>query len=84
MRRLKGWAGHNHRTAVPIGGPDGDLEYRFTHRDQYPKLDREALFAEVEMATEYGKPLDLQQYREKRTSTRFEKLKRQPRSEEAE
>lgn len=76
-RRLKGWAGHNHRTSVPIGGSDGDMEYRFETREEYVQMNREQLLADAEGAAEYGTPLDVNAYREKRSSTRFEPRKRE-------
>lgn len=72
--RLKAWAKHNHRDTIPIGE---DHEYAFVQRDEYPKLDRPMFLADVEGAVEYGHPIDLDQYRQKRTSDRFEIRKKE-------
>lgn len=70
--RLKAYASNEGLEAIPAGA---DYEFSFDYRESEEIIDREAMFAAVQGAVDYGQPFERGQHVRRKKSTRFEKRK---------
>ena len=73
--RLKAFASHEGLERIAAGT---DLEFVFEYRESEEIIDREAMFAAMQGAVDYGQPFDRSQHVRPKKSTRFERRKVKP------